>query len=736
MRSLFHLAATGMLAALLFSTASLQAATLEEIIVTAKKREESLQDINIAVTALTSERLEDGMIGDIEDLQTIAPNVSAGNDFAQAKFFFRGIGLSTSFTAVDPSVALYTDGAIIARAEGQLGAFFDLERIEVLRGPQGALYGRNATGGSLNLISRKPSEEIEGYGRVTYGNYDLLQFEGGLGGPIIDNVLGRVAFKSTDRDGYGENEASGEDVDDANKQAVRGHLQFNFNESADLLLSAEYTNEDDHGLPLSYVRNTFGGASAGDGGFPKSRRNAASEAELLNDRDSWSVTATLNWRINDNWAFKSISNYRDLDILWVFDNDHSANINDDVVHLGLVSQHFSEELQLSYDSDRLRGLVGFYYFNEDIDLDEYGGCESPVDGVLNLACQGGNGNGSVDFVFAGIGRQDIEAAAVFAHATYDLTGQISLNAGARYSYEMRESDNIVRFQFPAFNFFAFINGKSFTEPANYRGSFNDFSPSVGIEWTPMEDMLLYATYSQAFKSGAILIGFGTNFVQPEEIENLELGLKTTLLNEALRLNVAGFVYEGKNMQFDRSIPQPGGTFSNEFGNATGLDGHGLELEATWLLTEQFTLSGFASWLDSTFSSGFIADDQTVLGTEIENLGGRRPRKSPEWNYHIRGEYDFSLADGSRLVFGAEASYKSKQYFTEFNRDDFSQGSYTFVDVNLKYISAGERFSINVWGKNITDETVRSSMFPVASTRVTAEALLPPATVGVTIGYTL
>ena len=181
------------------------AAQLEEIIVTAQKRQESIQDVSLAVTAVADERLIDGLIADPSDLQALIPNLSVGADFGQAKIFIRGIGLNSSFAGVDPSVALHLDGAVISQSYAQLGVFFDLDRVEVLRGPQGTLYGRNATGGSVNLISKKPTEEFEGYATATIGNYQKLDVMGAVSGAISDSVQGRFAFSSKSHEGYGSN---------------------------------------------------------------------------------------------------------------------------------------------------------------------------------------------------------------------------------------------------------------------------------------------------------------------------------------------------------------------------------------------------------------------------------------------------------------------------------------------------------------------------------------------------
>jgi len=705
--------------ALIMGTGGAAAATtpLEEVVVTAQKREESLQDVNVAVTALRDEQLARQQITNIQDLQMLVPSVSAGHDFAFPKLFVRGIGLSSSFTGVDPSVALHVDGAYVSQSTVQLGSFFDLDRIEVLRGPQGTLYGRNATGGSFNLITRKPTEEFEGYARVTAGNYELVRLEGALGGPITDKILGRIAFWSDNRNGYGENIVSDDDIDDSGKQAVRGHLQFNLTENIDLLLSAEWFNVNDSGLGMKFRRESFPDSPAfpfpGAGGTAPGIRDIASEINHTNDRNTWSITGTLNVRLNENFQLKSITNYRDVETFLRQDLDFSSNINDDGQTLNITSEQFSEELQLIYDGDRLHGLVAVYYFTEEL----FGSNR------IHFADHIPTGRTVLDLR----GDVDIEAAAVFGNLTYDLTDQISLNAGGRYSYEKRTG---VHQQFVNFVPPPVVVPDP---PFENGGSFNDFTPSLGIEWRPMDDILLFFTYSEGFKSGVIQTGQLIPIVDPETIDNYEFGFKSTLLDQRLRLNVSGFFYDFSDLQVSRTQPVPGGGFETLFENAASAEGHGVEVESTWLVTENFTLGGFVSYLNAEFTE-FETDNPLDIGVNIQSLAGNSLRQSPEWSGTVRGQYEFNLANGGTISLGADVAYKDEQFFTEFNDDIAGADAYTLFNADIRYTSPSEKITFQVWGKNITDEVVTSGGFVISTGRVIARTLLPPATYGVTVGY--
>jgi len=690
----------------------LHAYELEEIIITSQKREQSLQDASLAVTAVHADRISDSMLENAEDLQGLVPNVSVGNDFGQAKLFIRGIGLGSSFTGVDPSVALHLDGAVISQSFAQLGAFFDLERIEVLRGPQGTLYGRNATGGTFNLISRKPTEASEGYGHLTLGNYDKVLVEGALSGPLDDKLLGRIAFRTDNRSGYGENTVSGNDIDNAHKQSVRGQLLYNFGQDRKLLLAAEWHNEDDAALGLKYIRESFPDepdlAPPGEGGFAISRRDVASEADYKNDRDTWSLSAVYEWQLDHRYRLKSIANYRDLDVLLRQDLDLSSNINDDIQTQITESKHFSEELQWQFSGEGLQGLAALYYFTEDLRGDNRIGFYPAFSDrqVVTL-----------------LGDINIEAWAVFANITIDLSPSMALKLGARYSYENREADNLAVLNFTALDVESFSDSRSF----------NDFSPTLGIEWYPTEEILLFLTYTEGFKSGTIQAGQLTPITEPEKIRNLEVGVKGDLWQDRLRISAVGFYYEFKDLQLSRTQALGSGAFATIFENAAETKAKGIEVEVSVALTERLRIHGLVGYLNAEFVD-FETANPLDIDTNIQSLAGNRPRQAPEWSGQLRGEYERSLASGGRLILAGELSYKSEQFYTEFNDAITGEDAYTLVNANIKYWAPGDRLFVNLWGKNLTDELVYSGIFVIATGRSIAGAQLPPTTWGVTLGY--
>ncbi len=774
------------------------AQAIEEILVTAQKREQGLQEVSIPVTVVTMDRIETNHVLTLEDLQYIAPSLSFGHALGVAKVFIRGIGLNDQTAGIDPSVALHVDGAVINDPTAHFVSLFDLERIEILRGPQGILYGRNATGGSVNLITAKPTQEFDAYVRASVGDYSEFVLDAAISGPISDVVSARLAVHSLTRDGYGVNEATGTDVDDADQQGVRAHLQFDFTDDVSLLLTGEWYEEDDRALGSKFKRATFPqwetdptltpaeaaslrplGVDVIGGGpdYPVGKRNYASEWDPINEKETWAVTGTLSWALNDTWSIVNIANYRDVDGFFSHDFDGSRVLNrydftgqPPTIHSReIMTEQFTNELQLHYASDRLNGLIAFYWFDTEQEVTNRSGV-SPFGGlpVPGLDRQ--------RVFLTGMGEGD--SWSLFGNLTYDINEQFSIKVGARYTEEERSIDSTNFIQ--AFRNPPFVPGvvtpldtmapfalppfvvDRFGVPVGFRGNFpvaitegiggtafkdkqdtDDFSPMLGFEWRPNDMAMLYYTYSEGFKSAVgQLAQTASGVALPEEIENHELGAKMTLLDGSMLLNVAVFDYDLENLQLARTLPAgAGGTgFVNRFENAAKLGGSGLEVEMYWQATEEFSLTAGLSWLDVEFDEYDTVDNFdpcNVLAScdpVVQSYAGNSPRNTPDFAYNLHGAYDFPLTNGSSLTLTADVSYKDKQFFSEFNNDVEGTGSYTLLDASLTYASADERWSVGLWGKNLTDELVEAGSFTVGLTRTVGRLYLAPRTYGVVFQY--
>jgi iron complex outermembrane recepter protein len=724
---------------------------LQEVIVTAQKREQSLQDVSLAVSAIDSSSLTENFVLSLEDVQHIAPSMSFGNSLGFAKIFIRGIGLNEQTTGIDPSVALHVDGAVINQPVGHFTSVFDLDRVEILRGPQGTLYGRNATGGSVNLITAKPTDEFDGYARATIGNYDLFVAEAALSGPLTQRIKGRIAMRSNNRNGYGINEATGTDVDDADTVAARAHLQFDLTDDLELLLSGEIFDESDRALGLKYKRETFTDWSTlppprdaqtrplGLGGFPVRTRNFASEFDPSSDIETWGTTATVTWRLNEQFTLVNIGNYREVDSTFIQDLDMSAVVNGVAttgqapsIQTRFISSHqASDELQLNYAGERLNGLFALFYFKEGLIGDNRSG-QTP--GVRSEPIQR----------VVLVGEGEAESFAAFTHLTYDVNDTLALKLGARHTHEKRSINNSGNIQL----IIAGMLANTLVQSLQDEESFDELTMLGGVEWRPREDALVYYTYSEGFKSGVGLLGqFETGIAEPETVQSHEVGVKSQWLNGRVTANAAVFHYNLQNLQLGRTLPDPARGFINRFENAAGLEGDGVETELSWLPTDRLRFRGAVDYLDARFTRfdtiNQFNSDLTIpppmapllpVPIPTTSYAGNRPRNSPEWAYSLSGEYDAPLASDARLTFAVDLSYKSEQFFSEFNDPVEGTGDYTLLDARISYAAANDRWTAAVWAKNLTDELVESGSFAVSLSRTIGRTYLPPRTYGVTFDY--
>ena len=737
---------------------------LEEVIITAQKREQSLSDVSMAVSAIGADELLNTQTQSLESLQYLVPSISFGNDFNFAKLFIRGIGLNSSFPGADPSVAFHVDGAVLAQAGAQMSAMFDLDRVEVLRGPQGTLYGRNATGGVVNLITAKPTNELDGYARLTAAGEDLEWLgEAAVGGPITDNLRARMAVRYLDREGYAVNELTGADVDDAKQYSGRLSVQYLAGETFEFLLSGEYHREDDASNALKFREASFPTATAPAPGGVDLRslaiqpgfsvatdpRNIRANVEPINDRTTYATTLTAIWHLNDTLSLTSITNQRDYEAEFYQDFDVSdyPGCRQPLVgptstctlapgitrtagnHWQPLYQHqFSEELQFNFDTERLHGLLAGYYLKEYIRIENHLG--------FNPNPYFSSDPADARAIFDG--AMNVMTWAVFGNVTYDFTDKFSLKAGGRYSYEERD---VASYQATAIPPAAAPAPSPLGYPFRRAKDWNNFSPQLGFEFRPREGLLTYLTYAEGFKSGTSVIGeAGKEFVDPEIVDSIELGLKSTLLDNRLQLNVAVFYHEVEDAQFQFTFPQAAPpNFTTEMRNAAQVEGKGVELDASWRSGTGFALDTSIAWLDSTFTEFFAPNplDEASYSAApgqapLQDLSGNTTRMSPEWSATLRPSYEFSLGNGGTLGLAANAIYKSEQYHSEFNDERMSSGEYTIVDANLLYTSPGERYTVNLWGKNLTDEFVWAGSYAVASTRTIGGTLLPPRTYGLTM----
>lgn len=704
--------------------------SIEEVLVTAQRRVTDLQTTAAAVTALSSQDLARRSIEDIEDLGIVSPSMHVALYQGEAQIYIRGIGYSGIIGGSDSSTALHSDGVYLSRSSAAVPAFFDVDRLEVVRGPQGTLYGRNATGGSVNVITRGGTDTFVTDASLLAGNFGRFRAFGAVGGPLSETTRFRLAAQVERQDGFTtlvrpvSDPLSGggvtTDVEDTDEYMIRGTLDFTPNDNLSVTLKADYYKADDRNSVWLYFNpgtgtnpffrnylNERGGSVPTD---PLSRRQD-SDLPHFNKPEIWGVSAKVNWDIG-GYSFSSLTafkhtnplNRNDLDATGAFGVDQTREED---------HQQFSQEFQLSSPvGNRFNWIVGLYYFSEENDVrneyflpfvDEQFGLPSDDECCLLLLN----------------GRSETEAYAVFGEATWTVNDQLDLVLGLRYSDERRDGNNDVRllnFPTPALDNVAEFD----------KASFDDFTPKLGLNYTINEDTFVYGSVSQGFKSGGFNVGSYQNApFDPEEITAYELGLKTDLLNNRLRLNSAIFVYDYQDYQF-----QDVENNNTVIRNAAEADISGLEIEGTALLGEHFSLDFAATYLDAEFAD-FTAIDPKAPELGLQVLDGRRLPRAPEFKYNLGLTYTTPFAAGELSV-RADYTWQDDVYFSAFNVPALFQESYGWGKLRVTYQPDLGQWSISAFADNLTDEAVIANATfngDIIDSTVTGN-MAPPRTFGV------
>ena len=701
---------------------------LEEVVVTATKRSVALQDLAGSANVLGADKLGPGGIQEVRDMQVDIPNLSLGDQFGFARVFMRGIGMTSIDIGGEGAVAFLQDGAIVPRPAAQLMGMFDLDQVEVLRGPQGTLYGRGATAGAINMVTAKPGKELGGYLSVTAGNYSLAQFKGAIDVPMGDALSMRLAGSLDSRDGYGNNIFTGSDINDRDASAYRATFVYDAGGPLTATLSAQYYEEDDNNYAFSYFGQSEGSSIPVPFGVPILGGNTVgmvgggfydinSDQEPINDRDGQLINLTIDYAFNDRVSLKSITSSQSMDRFLRDDLDSTdANLFGQNNYTE-ESDSFGQELIVNYSSNRLDVLSGVMYFEEEL----YGEVRVPLTNLCFLLAPEACGTPVGDFLNGGNylqdGDVDIEAWGAYVEANYSISDKWSLIAGLRYNYE--ERDGTGSFIFDAI---------SLNVPTNQRESWNDLTPRITLQYSPNESMLLYATYTEAFKSGVINTGSTSPPLDPETVDAFEVGLKGQNASGTLRYSVAAFFYDYQDMQI--SFVDETSTVSTV--NAAEAENSGIELEVDGSLGNGFAFDFYLTYLNAEYQEFFNGD--YANGFAITDLSGNTLPNAPESTAKLGLTWEGAVGGGTLTVRG-EAYYQDDVYFTEWNREDAYQKSYEQINASIDY-SWTDQWLLSLWGRNLSDEEVMSNNIITAplydSLRV--GAVLPPRTYGATVTY--
>lgn len=700
---------------------------LEEIIVTARKRQESLQDVGIAVTAFSGDEIKKLKLVSSVEIANQTPNLNINQAFANSvpQIFIRGVGLKDPNANATGAVGIYVDDVNLVSPMALTFQLFDIERVEVLKGPQGTLYGRNTTGGAVKFVSAKPTEETEGYLRVGIGNYESWQLEGVLSGSLGDNLKGRVSVISNNADGFHDNRVTGNELGDTDSQAIRALFDWQISDNANALLNIHGGNTDTTSVPFEHSgrvdlsgnpcdprRSTcfdFLGYRDGDSDIYDHDIDFEGRTEL--DNVGASLEVNLDFK---GLRLTSITAYENSERKHREDADASPN-NVLNTYWDDENKQLSQEIRLTSDNESaVSWIVGAFFSKEENDLsnqyDFFRGFRDLVEAEDPVAFPGGfdpdgvNSLGVTPFFVDQQFSQEGESYALFAHIEWDISDQLSLLGGLRYTEEEREMEQTTLFAEPAFNipivpFFA--------DDAD----FDNVSGKLGIEFKPNENWLFYASISTGFKSGGYngALVFDVAALEPFEEETLtsyEVGFKSTLLDGRARLNASAFHYKYEDMQLF-TFASVGGLPVQVLDNAGESTITGLEAELDMLITER---------LDVRLAVGLLDTELDEYDTAISggDLSGNELVLSPEVSFNGRVRYEWPLGEMGTLAVQTDVNYQDDIFLTPDNSTLLSQDGYWLLNGRISFTSSDERWEIVGWIKNIEDEEYLTEAYDFSS----------------------
>jgi iron complex outermembrane receptor protein len=712
---------------------------LEEIFVTAQKRSQSIQDVAASITAISGDTLTAAGIQDTQMLGAMTPNLLVQRSVV-GKIHIRGIGNENYTIGGDPSTAVHTDGVYVSRAAAGLFDLFDVNRVEVLRGPQGTLYGRNATAGVINVVPNYPTAEAGGYATAEYGNYDKVRVEAAAGGPLGDSgLMGRVAVLGGFRDGYTENinaaaaaRGFGE-LDDQDLMAGRAQLAYESDNPFTARIAVEYLHDDSNLPAYRYLRqppfpavapNPPGLRTVNQGfelGLPTllptpNTRSFGTDDDIFK---SYQFGTGLHLGYDAGaFTIKSITGYRDTKFNWLNDGDGVATF---YINYGQQddSEQWSQELQIASDpADKVSWLLGGFLFHEK--------GNSFIALPIRLSVLG-VGLPDDSIIIDGSAKTSAEAA--FGELYFQATDQLKITIGGRYSHEKRVSD----YKYDAL----------FAAPVRQGGrlSSNNFSPKFVVSYQADEDMNLYASVTRGFKSG----GFNLLAIQPsfrsEKIWSYEAGVKSTLADGRVRFNTSVFFSDFKDLQVGQIV-----NLQSVLTNAAAAELYGIESELTAKASDQVDLGASLAYLHADFTA-FCTGDPTRPTAAVQagctatapiNLKGFTLPRAPRFSLGGYADFTQPLDGGSAVNARVDVRYTSRTYFTQFNRPTVSQEGYAVANARLTWIAPSEQFSIGAYVNNIFDkdyftEVLESGAFNPQL--VEQGYVAPPRTYGVKVGVT-
>ncbi len=718
------------------------------VVVTARRREETLQDVPVSVTAFNADQLSKQGIPDITALALALPNTTlkasrATNSTLTA--FIRGVGQQDPLAGFEAGVGIYIDDIYLARPQGAVAEIYDVERIEVLRGPQGTLYGRNTIGGAVKYVTRKLGPQPDFRLKGTLGSYGQKEAVITASTPLSETARLGGSFGKFKRDGFGNNQFTG--AANYDKDVTAGRIPAEFTPTPELFvrLAGDFAQDDSN--PRNGHRMTVGRTS----GQPilsnvyDTRANFDTALGRHQEVSAHGVAAIIEYQVSSDLSLKSVTSSRKDKSYAPIDFD-SGSTTDFHVPALYKNKQFSQEFQATYTGDKVQGVAGIFY----IDANAF----NIFDTILNGAFP------SSTFTKGDI---DTKAWAVFADASYDVNDKLSVSLGGRYTVDQRKASILRQIYLglggtPGLGNSSAVLFRTDTDFTHGELEREDkkFTPKVGLAYKASANQNVYASWARGFKGGGfdprmnvvgtkISLATAMNGYLPETIDTLELGLKSAYNNNRILTNIAIFDSKYKDVQIPGSVAVDtnGDGKDDSFAGVTTNAGRatirGVEIEASARLTDNFSISGMYSYIDAKYTQFLTSQPVGGVPTIVNVADQRVFQNTPENSANLRANYDFAMpvmGRAGRVSLIGSASFKDDTSQFEF-ATPLDQEAYTIYDASILWTSANNKIRAGIHGKNLSDERYRTGgyNFPTLGFEGTLTAFYGnPRTVSATIEY--
>jgi iron complex outermembrane receptor protein len=710
---------------------------LEEVVVTARKREEGSQEVPLSVTAYNSDQIEALKVRDLTGLGVGMPNVSledVGTTRGTANFSIRGLGINSSIPSIDPAVGVFVNGVYMGVNNGIIFDTFDLASVEVLRGPQGTLFGRNVTGGAVLLNTKKPGEQLEGTAKyaVDTGDEGGLNsyYMGAIGGPVTDNLAARLVVYYNDDEGKFENEYNGEDFGEIEQKMVRGTVVWTPSDTTELIVRYEHNDIEGQG-PAAQTHTNGSGVPGNFVNFERDSTKFSIDEEGSQDSDTDFFTAELNWDIGfGDGTITNIFGYRDSSAQTVSDIDAQPVW---LFHAPawLDATQYSNELRYNgvFD-DRANVTVGALYYTNELNYHERRN-------LLGIATGGVAPAASFD----GGGEYNVDTYNVFAQVDYDLSDQWTLTAGINYSYEEKDakiaslSQNINNPYNPA-NSCNIVEGNSpcafdFVDDDDW----DNLAPKLGATFHIDDSSRIYGHWTRGYRSGGYNLR-NTSFdpadspgpFDEEEVNNYEIGYKST--HEWGKLNAAIFYNEIDDMQRELNNPGPIGVIQ-VIKNTADATMTGVEVDGVFSLTDNLVMLAAFGYVDAEYDT--VRDDLNGDGVIDGKDEGLDIPRAPELTYSLGFNYDIDIGTWGYATSRISYSYRDEMAFTDSNLGYIDEAE--ILDAGVDFYSNDGKWVFSLYGRNLMDNNWHGgdTQLPDAISGVPTGGTFSPLTPGIRYG---